>query len=40
MNEAAKVIAGGDFDKRLSIQGEDEVAELADSFNYMAEAPK
>lgn len=38
MNEAAKVIAGGDFDKRLSIQGEDEVAELADSFNYMAEA--
>ena len=38
MNEAAKVIAGGVFDKRLSIQGDDDVAELADSFNYMAEA--
>lgn len=37
MNEAAKVIAGGDFDKKLSIKGKDEVAQLASSFNYMAQ---
>lgn len=37
MNEVAKVIAGGDFQKKLSIVGEDEIAELAHSFNYMAD---
>ncbi|WP_058486444.1 sensor histidine kinase [Defluviitalea phaphyphila] len=37
MNEVAKVIAGGDFQRRLEVVGKDEVAELANSFNYMAE---
>jgi len=37
MNEAAKVIAGGDFQRKLEIIGNDEVSQLADSFNYMAE---
>lgn len=37
MNEVAKVIAGGDFQRKLDVIGEDEVAELAGSFNYMAE---
>lgn len=37
MNEVAKVIAGGDFHRKLDIVGHDEVAELARSFNYMAE---
>lgn len=38
MNQAAKVIAGGNFDKRIEIEGEDEVAQLAASFNEMAES--
>lgn len=37
MNEVAKVIAGGDFQRRLEVVGKDEVGELANSFNYMAE---
>lgn len=35
MNSIAKVIAGGDFKKRLNIQSNDEVGELATSFNQM-----
>ena len=37
MNEAASVIAGGDFEKRIPVQSKDEVGQLAESFNYMAE---
>ena len=37
MNEAARVIAGGDFEKRISVQSRDEVGQLAESFNHMAE---
>lgn len=36
MNEVAKKIANGEFDKRISIEGEDEIGELAASLNYMA----
>lgn len=36
MNEAAKVIANGDFEKRMRINSNDEVGQLADSFNEMA----
>ncbi|MGL4738765.1 MAG: ATP-binding protein [Cellulosilyticaceae bacterium] len=36
MNQVAKQIAGGDFDKRISLEGTDEVGELAASLNYMA----
>ena len=35
---AAKVIAGGEFQKRLEIKTEDEIEELAKSFNNMAES--
>jgi len=38
MNEAAGVIAAGDFDKRLPIHSSDEVGELAQQFNLMAES--
>ncbi|MEA4815533.1 MAG: HAMP domain-containing sensor histidine kinase [Lachnospiraceae bacterium] len=38
MNEAAKVIANGNFDKRLEVKSNDEIGELAKSFNYMAES--
>ena len=38
INEAASVIAGGDFDKRLPIRGKDEVGQLAREFNRMAES--
>jgi len=37
MNEAARVIAGGDFEKRMEVQSRDEVGQLAESFNHMAE---
>lgn len=37
MNQVAKQIAGGDFDKRISLEGTDEVGELAASLNYMAQ---
>ena len=37
MNEAASVIAGGDFEKRIPVQSRDEVGQLAESFNHMAE---
>ena len=36
MNTVAKQIAGGDFDKRIEREGEDEISELAASLNYMA----
>ena len=36
MNEAAKVIASGDFEKRIEITSKDEVGQLAESFNNMA----
>lgn len=36
MSEAAKVIAGGDFEKRLHIDSDDEIGDLAHSFNEMA----
>jgi len=38
MNEIAKFIANGDFEKRIYVKGHDEVAQLANSFNYMAES--
>ena len=37
MNEAAKAIASGNFDKRVYIETDDEVGQLAGSFNFMAE---
>lgn len=38
MNEAAKIIAGGNFDKRVMVCGEDEIGQLGKSFNNMAES--
>jgi signal transduction histidine kinase len=38
MNEAAKQIASGDFEKRVEVSGRDEVSELAASLNDMAES--
>lgn len=38
MNEAAKIIAGGDFAQRVEISSEDEVGQLAESFNHMAQS--
>ena len=38
MNEAAKIIAGGNFEQRVEIKTEDEVGQLAESFNHMAES--
>ena len=37
MNEAAKEIVGGDFEKRITVRSKDEVGQLAESFNHMAE---
>jgi len=36
MNEAAKVIANGDFEKRIEVNSVDEIGQLAESFNNMA----
>ena len=36
MSEAARVIAAGDFEKRLNINSNDEIGDLANSFNEMA----
>jgi len=36
INNAAKVIASGEFNKRLDIKSRDEIGELAKSFNQMA----
>ncbi|MFV0315327.1 MAG: ATP-binding protein [Anaerotignum sp.] len=38
MNRAAKVIASGDFEQRVKITSNDELGELGDSFNHMAES--
>jgi signal transduction histidine kinase len=38
INNAAKVIAGGEFSKRLDINSRDEIGELAKSFNQMVTA--
>jgi len=38
MRQAAVRIASGDFNKRIEIQGEDEIAELSRSFNHMVDA--
>lgn len=38
INNAAKVIAGGEFKKRLNINSKDEIGELAKSFNQMVAA--
>lgn len=38
MNRAAKEIAGGNFEKRVEIISDDELGQLADSFNHMAES--
>lgn len=35
INDAAKIIAEGNFDKRLEIRSKDEIGELATSFNMM-----
>lgn len=38
INEVAKVVAAGRFNGRLTVKSKDEVGELADSFNFMAES--
>ncbi|TYQ12949.1 UNVERIFIED_CONTAM: signal transduction histidine kinase [Acetivibrio alkalicellulosi] len=38
INNAAKLIANGEFDKRLDINSNDEIGELVNSFNNMASA--
>ena len=38
MNDAARQIAGGDFEKRVAVKGRDEVSQLANSLNNMAES--
>ena len=38
MNDVAKQIANGNFDKRVEIRSEDELGELAKSFNQMAQS--
>ena len=38
LNEAAKVIAGGDFSRRVEIDADNELAELGETFNHMAES--
>jgi signal transduction histidine kinase len=38
MSDAARVIAGGDFEKRLNINTDDEIGDLANSFNEMAQS--
>lgn len=38
MNQVAKIIANGDFEKRIIVKSKDEVGQLANSFNYMAES--
>jgi signal transduction histidine kinase len=36
INNAARIIAKGDFEERLDVKSKDEVGQLAESFNYMA----
>lgn len=37
MNLVAKEISGGEFDRRIQVEGHDEIAQLASSLNHMAE---
>ncbi len=37
INDAVTAFAGGDFERRVEIRGRDEIANLADSFNRMAQ---
>ena len=37
INDAVTAFAGGDFERRVKVQGRDEIANLADSFNRMAQ---
>lgn len=37
INNAAKIIAGGEFRNRLSVKSDDEIGQLAESFNQMVE---
>lgn len=37
INQAAKIIAGGEFRKKLYVKSDDEIGQLADSFNQMAD---
>ena len=37
VSKAAKRIAGGNYSERISFSGHDEICELADNFNQMAE---
>ena len=38
MNDAAKLIANGDFEKRINVKAKDEVGQLSESFNNMAKS--
>lgn len=38
INNAARIIAGGEFQKRLNINSKDEIGELAQTFNHMVSA--
>lgn len=38
INDIAKSITKGEFEKRVEIDSDDEIGELADSFNYMADS--
>jgi signal transduction histidine kinase len=38
LSDAAEVLAKGDFETRLDMQGSDEIAKLAATFNWMAES--
>ncbi len=38
MNAAAKIIANGNFEKRIDLKSVDEIGQLAESFNNMAES--
>ncbi|MBM7614573.1 two-component system histidine kinase PnpS [Alkaliphilus hydrothermalis] len=40
MTEGTKKIANGGFDKRIEVSSDDEIGELADNFNHMAERLK
>ncbi len=38
MNKAAQIIADGNFDRRIEVKSSDEIGQLGESFNYMAES--